>query len=128
MKRVLGNTQIENSHMVVVNSALILILVKIFDLFLYPSLGKSNPWIHSQFLNIQELVSLCFPVPSVIFCLCLESEGSIPSLELLDANKSETSFQSIHTIHDTCRTYDRTTLSTSLNEEKPWLGKHNIFF
>ena len=122
MKRVLGNTQIENSHMVVVNSALILILVKIFDLFLYPSLGKSNPWIHSQFLNIQELVSLCFPVPSVIFCLCLESEGSISSLELLDANKSETSFQSIHVEPAIAP------LSISLNEEKPWLGKHNNFF
>ena len=51
MKRVLGNTQIENSHMVVVNSLLILILVKIFDLFLYPFLGKSNHGMQSQFLT-----------------------------------------------------------------------------
>ena len=112
MKRVLGNTQIENSHMVVVNSALILILVKIFDLFLYPSLGKSNPWIHSQFLNIQELVSLCFPVPSVIFCLCLESEGSIPSLELLDANKRETSFNSRQYIHVDVRSHNQSMRKT----------------
>ena len=42
MQRGLGEIQIENSHMFLVNALLILIFVKILDFFVYPFLGKTN--------------------------------------------------------------------------------------